>query len=55
VKKDDKWGIINSSGKLVLETKYIDMYSFHDYPEPTTMVRETKNSPLQLIKLYELK
>ena len=55
VKKDGKWGIINSSGKLVLDTKFSDMYSFHDYPKPTTLVRETENSELQIINLYDLK
>lgn len=55
VKKEGKWGIFNSSGKLVLDTKYIDMYSFHDYSSSTTMVRETENSELQKINLFDLK
>lgn len=55
VKKDGKWGIINSSGKLVLNTKYSDMYSFHDYPEPTTKVRETEDTDFQDINLFDLK
>ena len=55
VEKDGKWGIINSSGKLVLDTKYIDMYSFHDYPTPTTKVRETESSDFHLINLHDLK
>ena len=55
VKKNGKWGIIDSSGKLVLDTKYRDMYSFHDYPTPTTMVRENENEELQVINLYDLK
>lgn len=55
VEKDGKWGIIDSSGNLVLDTIYSDMYSFHDYPAPTTIVRETKNSEWQIIKLNDLK
>ena len=55
VKKEGKWGIINSSGRLVLDTKYSDMYSFHDYPAPTTKVRETEKSVFQDIFLLDLK
>lgn len=55
VKKDGKWGIINSSGKLVLNTIFSDMYSFHDYPEPTTKVRETENTEFHDIFLFDLK
>ena len=55
VKKDGKWGIIDSSGRLVLETKYNDLYSFHDYPAPTTKMRETESSEYQTINLLDLK
>ena len=55
VEKDGKWGIINASGKLVLDTIFSDMYSFHDYPTPTTKVRETESSDFHLINLHDLK
>ena len=55
VKKNGKWGIINSSGKLVLDTIFSDMYSFHDYPTSTTIVRENEDSEFQVINLYDLK
>ena len=55
MKKIGKWGIINSSGKLVLDTIFSDMYSFHDYPTSTTMVRENEDSEFQVINLYDLK
>lgn len=28
IKKDDKWGYIDTKGKEVIKTKYVDAYSF---------------------------
>lgn len=49
-----RWGIINEKGHIVLSTIYYEMYSFHDFPEPTTLVRKEKEGNQELIILQNL-
>ena len=43
VKNNGKWGIINSNGKLVLDTQYEKVQPWHEWYEPTTIIRKTKD------------
>ncbi|MBQ7424385.1 MAG: WG repeat-containing protein [Prevotella sp.] len=54
IHRTEGWGIINEEGREVLPCKYDSMYSFYDYPEPTTKVRETSDSTWELIHLCDL-
>ena len=54
IHRNEGWGIIDEEGNEVLPCKYESMYSFYDYPEPTTKVRETKDSMWELIHLGDL-
>ena len=49
-----KWGIINEQGDIVLDTIYEGIYSFYDYPCPTTKVQADKDSGWKLIELKNL-
>jgi hypothetical protein len=49
-----RWGIINEKGDIVLPTIYYEMYSFHDFPQPTTLVRKEKEGNQELIMLQNL-
>ena len=49
-----RWGIINEKGDIVLPTIYYEMYSFHDFPQPTTLVRKEKGGNQELIVLQNL-
>ena len=54
VKKNDKWGIINETGKLVLPTEYYSVYDFYNWPAPTTRIQKDNDSQLIDIKLNDL-
>ena len=49
-----RWGIINEKGNIVLPAIYYEMYSFHDFPQPTTLVRKEKDGNQELIVLQNL-
>ena len=49
-----RWGIINEKGDIVLPTIYYEMYSFHDFPQPTTLVRKEKGGNQETIVLQNL-
>ena len=42
-KNNGKWGIINTNGKLVLDTQYEKIQSWYEWYEPTTIIRKTKD------------
>ena len=52
--KNGRWGIISEKGDIVLPTLYYEMYSFNDFPEPTTLVRKEKGDNQELILLQNL-
>ena len=54
IHRTEGWGIIDEEGNEVLPCIYESMYSFYNYPEPTTKVRETKDSVWKLIYLGDL-
>lgn len=43
VKNNGKWGIINTKGKLVLNTEYESMFPWYEWIAPTTKVRMTND------------
>lgn len=49
-----RWGIINEKGNIVLPAIYYEMYSFHDFPQPTTLVRKEKGGTQELIVFQNL-
>ena len=49
-----RWGIINEEGDIVLPAIYYEMYSFHDFPQPTTLVRKENGGDHELIMLQNL-
>ena len=50
-----KWGIIDDNGKLVLPTEYVAIYSFYNYPKPTTVLKIAEDTKGQTILLDSLK
>ena len=52
--ENGRWGIINEKGDIVLPAIYYEMYSFHDFPQPTTLVRKEKEGNQELIMLQNL-
>ena len=48
------WGVINKKGEEVIPAKYEAVYSFYDYPEPTTIVKEYNSDEKKLIQLNDL-
>ena len=52
--ENGRWGIINEKGDIVLPAIYYEMYSFHDFPQPTTLVRKEKDGYQELIVLQNL-
>lgn len=55
IHQDGGWGIINENGAEVLPAIYEEVYSFYDYPKPTTKVRKDKEGKLELIQLNDLR
>lgn len=53
IHRKEGWGIINEKGEEVLPANYSEMYSFYDYPHPTTIVK--KNNKKTIIFLKDLK
>ena len=53
VKKNDLWGIVNETGKLVIEPQYTDMCTFYDWHEPTTRVKSSSDEAWPLINLRD--
>jgi hypothetical protein len=49
-----RWGIINEKGDIVLPAIYYEMYSFHDFPQPTTLIRKEKGGNQETIVLQNL-
>lgn len=49
-----RWGLISEKGDIVLPAIYYEMYSFHDFPQPTTIVRKEKGGNQELIVLQNL-
>lgn len=55
VKNNDLWGLVNSSGSLVLPIKYTDMLQFYDrWDKPETKVKLPKALDWQYIYLNDL-
>jgi hypothetical protein len=52
---DDKWGIINARGELVLNTEYESIYTWNEWYEPTTKVKKTEYDKEKFIELDKLK
>lgn len=50
-----KWGIIDDKGKLVLPAEYVAVYSFYNYPKPTTVLKKAEDNKGQTILLDSLK
>lgn len=44
VKNNNKWGIINTQGELVLDTRYYSIYPWFEWKEATTILKETADS-----------
>lgn len=55
IHRNGGWGLINEKGEEILPAIYEEMYSYDDYPEPTTRVRRNKESKLELIQLNDLR
>jgi len=55
IHRNGGWGLINEKGEEKLPAIYEEMYSFYDYPEPTTKVRKNKDSKWELILLNDLR
>ncbi|MBR4553042.1 MAG: WG repeat-containing protein [Bacteroidaceae bacterium] len=51
VKKNNKWGIIDQLGEIVLPVEYEEIYSFYNYPEPTTQIRKPDEKKMTKISL----
>ena len=51
VKRDNKYGVINSIGNLVVDTIYEEMYEWVNYHQATTVVRVNKDSEKKIIYL----
>lgn len=49
-----RWGIINEKRDIVLPAIYYKMYSFHDFPQPTILVRKEKGGNQETIVLQNL-
>lgn len=55
IHRNGGWGLINENGEEILPAIYEEMYSFYDYPEPTTKVKKKKDSKWELILLNDLR
>lgn len=54
VKMNNKWGIINTRGELVVPAEYTDMFSFDTWDRPETQVRKEDKGTLYHIDLTKL-
>lgn len=54
VKNNNKYGIINAQGKIVLDTRYYAVYPWVEWYAPTTVLKEDENSKIIIKSLMDL-